>query len=63
MAIDFQAVAIAMGGTVNPVSMTELVFQPGNRKVLLQELQDMEERAAMQKLMSVALDRTAQVLR
>lgn len=51
--MDFTAIATAMGATVNTKTVTELIFGPG-RKVLLEELSDMDPRAAVQKLLSIA---------
>lgn len=54
MTVDFTALAIALGGTVNTKSVTEFVFGNG-RKVLFESLIEMEERAAVQFLTGVAL--------
>lgn len=49
--IDLKAVAVAMGATVNTKTITEIVF-PKGPTFILELLQNMDERAAMQKLTS-----------
>lgn len=61
MDIDFTAMAVAMGATVNNKTVTEFMF-PQGRSILLEELKDMETRAAVQRLTNFAFG-TQQVLR
>lgn len=54
MAIDLQAMAVAMGCTASQRTVTELLF-PGGRKLILEELQELTDKEAVGKITQLAL--------